>query len=124
MDLLLAKFKALSDRNRLRVFAALLNQKELCARQIIELLQVTGATASRHMGVLLSSGLVESRKDGRWVHYKISLQSDAFGPVLQWMRQVFENDEEIRKDRELLAEITSCDLEELCRRQRGVGCCP
>ena len=67
---------------------------------------------------------MESQKDGRWVYYKISLQSDAFGLVLQRMRHVFENDEEIRKDRELLAEITSCDLEELCRRQREVGCCP
>ncbi len=36
------------------------------------------------------------------------------------MRSLLENDEEIRKDRELLNEITSCDLEELCRRQRGV----
>jgi len=67
---------------------------------------------------------MESQKDGRWVHYKISLQSDAFGLVLQRMRHVFENDEENRKDRELMAEITSCDLEELCRRQREVGCCP
>ena len=45
---------------------------------------------------------MESQKDGRWVHYKISLQSDAFGLFLQRMRHVFENDEEIRKDRELL----------------------
>gem|GEM_PF-2895693 len=36
------------------------------------------------------------------------------------MRYVLENDEEFRKDRELLNEITSCDLEELCRRKRGV----
>ena len=63
---------------------------------------------------------MESQKYGRWVHDKISLQSDAFGLVLQSRRHLFENDEEIRKDRELLDEITSCDLEELCRRQRGV----
>ncbi len=40
------------------------------------------------------------------------------------MRHLFENEEEIQKDLELLGEITFCDLEELCRRQRGVGCCP
>jgi hypothetical protein len=67
---------------------------------------------------------MESQKDGRRVHYKIGLQSDAFGLVLKRMRHVFENDEENRKDHELMAEITSCDLEELCRRQREVGCCP
>ncbi|QXD32056.1 hypothetical protein [Candidatus Pelagisphaera phototrophica] len=67
---------------------------------------------------------MESKKEGGWVHYKISLQIDAFGLVFQIMWHLFENDEEIRKDRELLDEITSCDLGELCRRQRGVGCCP
>ena len=65
-------FKALSDRNRFRVVAALLQSKELCACQIHEWLGVTGATASKHMGILVASGLVLSRKDGRWVHYRIN----------------------------------------------------
>ena len=63
MDKLTAIFKALSDRNRLRIVSALMKCDELCACQLTELIQVTGATASRHMGVLISSGLVDSRKD-------------------------------------------------------------
>ena len=43
-------FKALGDRNRLRILAALLCHKELCACQIHEWLGVTGATASKHLG--------------------------------------------------------------------------
>ena len=61
-----------------------------------------------------------SQKDGRWVNDKISLQSDTLGLASKRMGGSLENDEEVRKDRELLNEITSCDLEELCRRQRGV----
>ena len=63
---------------------------------------------------------MQSQKDGRWVHDKISLQSDALRLASKRVRFLLEKDEEIRKDRELLNEITSCDLEELCRRQRGV----
>ena len=78
MEKLTALFKALSDRNRLRIIAALLKHRELCACQLTELIQVTGATASRHMGVLIASGLVDRRKDGRWVYYRIRLeQTDA-----------------------------------------------
>jgi len=43
--------KALSDQNRLRVVAALLSEPELCACQIKELLNVTGATVSRHLAL-------------------------------------------------------------------------
>lgn len=65
MDNLTALFKALADRNRLRIVGALLKYDELCACQIIELMQVTGATVSRYIGVLIASGLIGSRKDGR-----------------------------------------------------------
>ncbi len=66
MNKVLEQFKALSDRNRLRV-ATLLHIDELCACQIVELLEVTGAMVSCHMGLLVRAGLVESRKEGRWV---------------------------------------------------------
>lgn len=124
MNAMLPTFKALSDGNRLRVMAALLTRDELCACQIIELLQVTGATASRHMGVLLSAGLVSSRKDGRWVYYTLSPTISTFAPVLDWMKKEFKKVPEIQNDKKTLKEITSCDPEEICRRQRGEDCCP
>jgi len=48
MEKLLLILKALSDKNRLRIFYALLSYQELCACQITEFLNVAGATASRH----------------------------------------------------------------------------
>ncbi|MDD3276897.1 MAG: metalloregulator ArsR/SmtB family transcription factor [Kiritimatiellales bacterium] len=98
--------KALSDRNRLRVAAALMTQNELCACNIIELLQVTGATASRHMDVLLRAGLVKSRKAGRWVHYR--LNRSAAAPLFQWLETELQNDLDIKADRKTLVKITGC----------------
>ncbi|MEW6536470.1 MAG: metalloregulator ArsR/SmtB family transcription factor [Candidatus Auribacterota bacterium] len=124
MKKMISVFKALSDRNRLRVVAALDAHNELCACQITELLKVTGATASRHMSVLVSAGLVESRKDGRWVHYRLSDNDAPLGSVLEWIRAEYSSDPQILKDRNALAQITACDPEELCRKQRGEECCP
>jgi len=124
MEQLLSVFKALSDRNRLRVFAALTAHEELCACQITELLGITGATASRHMGLLLSARLVQSRKEGRWVHYRLNHDSPSFAPVMEWVQGQFRDDIDIRQDKTTLKEITSCQPEELCRKQRQAECCP
>lgn len=116
-------FKALSDRNRLRIIAALMKREELCACQLTELIRVTGATASRHMGILISSGLVAGRKDGRWVYYRLSRDNCDLRVLLDWVGRQIDNDPEMAADAEKLDEITSCDPEELCRKQRGDKCC-
>lgn len=122
MNTVLEQLKALSDRNRLRVVAALFHMDELCACQIVELLEVTGATASRHMGLLVRSGLVESRKEGRWVYYRLDASLEA--RLFQWLEAELKKVDELEADRILLKEIVSCTPEDLCRRQRGEECCP
>lgn len=122
MDKLTALFKALSDRNRLRIVAALLKHDELCACQLTELIQVTGATASRHMGVLISSGLVDSRKEGRWVYYRIRREQADGGVLVSWIKSQLSRDPDIALDAKTLDEITSCEPEDLCRKQRGDEC--
>jgi ArsR family transcriptional regulator len=117
-------FKALSDRNRFRIFAALLKYDELCACQIIELLQLTGATISRHMGVLIASGLIDSRKDGRWVHYRIRRELDEFTPFIQWLEAQLADDAQVIGDTERLAEVLAFEPEDISRRQRDTTCCP
>jgi ArsR family transcriptional regulator, arsenate/arsenite/antimonite-responsive transcriptional repressor len=124
MDKLTLVFKALSDGNRLRIVAALVEHEELCACQLTELIEVTGATASRHMGVLLSSGLVESRKDGRWVYYRIGREDAGLEELIAWLEQQFEKDPDLARDSERLLAITACDPADICRKQRGEKCCP
>jgi ArsR family transcriptional regulator len=102
----LEQLKALSDRNRLRIVAALMNSEELCACQISELLGVSGATASRHMDLLIRAGLIESRKEGRWVHYKLNAGFPA--PLFQWLEKKLFSDPEIKADFRKLRKITGC----------------
>lgn len=124
MDTVLAVFKALSDRNRLRAVAALMEHDELCAFQIVELLQIRGATVSRHLGQLVSAGILQSRKDGRWVYYALNRRNEALQPVAAWIRTHLGSDETLADDRKKLETIIACDPEDLCRRQRGEACCP
>jgi len=60
--------KALSDETRLRIIN-LLYVGELCVCDIMEVLNITQAKASRHLGVLRRAGLVTDRKSAQWVYY-------------------------------------------------------
>lgn len=62
--------KALSDETRLRIIN-LLYDGELCVCDIMEVLNITQAKASRHLGVLRRAGLVTDRKSAQWVYYTI-----------------------------------------------------
>lgn len=119
----LKQLKALADGNRLRVIAALMQHEELCACQITELLQVTGATTSRHLSVLRSAGLTSSRKDGRWVYYRLTRPAGS-EQLFQWLEQTAKGSATNQKDSESLKTLLKTSPDELCRQQRGVACCP
>ena len=63
-------FKALSDENRLHIMQ-LLCGTEKCACDLLEDLNICQPTLSHHMKILCESGLVNARKDGKWMHYTI-----------------------------------------------------
>src|SRR5437762_8816065 len=69
-------FKALGDETRLRV-VALLSHGELCVCHVEAALALPQPTISRHLGVLRAAGVVETRRDGSWVYYKLAAQADA-----------------------------------------------
>lgn len=122
MDTPLQILKALADRNRLRIMAALMDGKELCACQITELLQVTGPTVSRHLSLLTWAGLLSSRKQGRWIFFFIPAGTEA--RLLKWVGERLTDSEQIRDDARALEAILSQDPETICRKQRGEACCP
>jgi len=82
MELIAEIFKALSDNNRLKVVIALTKKEELCACDIINIMDVTGATVSRHMSILLHSSIVKSRKEGRWVYYTLNRNDDFINAII------------------------------------------
>lgn len=67
--------RALGDETRLRI-VALLAHGELCVCHIGEALGLPQPTVSRHLSVLRVAGVVETRRDGAWIHYRIALQTD------------------------------------------------
>jgi len=64
-------FKAFCDEKRLRILE-LLRGGEKCACVLLEQLDLGQSGLSYHMKILVESGVVESRQEGKWTHYKIS----------------------------------------------------
>src|ERR1039457_5801277 len=62
--------KALADENRVRALLAL-RKGELCVCQITELFGLAASTVSKHLSILYQAALVESRKEGRWMYYRL-----------------------------------------------------
>ncbi len=75
IDKLEVVFKALADATRLRILA-LLGNNEVCVCHIHDSLGLPQPTVSRHLAYLRRSGLVMTRRDGVWMHYKVSTSLD------------------------------------------------
>ena len=92
--------KALSDPNRVRVLK-LLQNKELCVCDIQEVLQLAQSTVSRHMKVLEDAGLVERRRQGTWIMYKLSgkHESEYEAAMLSHLENWLEEDGELKQMR-------------------------
>lgn len=86
------KIKALADENRLSIMKAL-QHGERCACVLLEELNITQPTLSHHMKMLCDSGLVNGRKDGKWMHYSISAEG-------------------VKAFREMVAGYARCDCED------------
>ena len=117
MKAFLAATKALSDPSRVRMLCAL-RGGELCVCQLIELLGLAPSTVSKHLAILHQADLVESRKKGRWVYYRLPGRA---GPALaaRITTETFRalaSAELIRTDAKRLKAIRNADLEALCRR--------
>ncbi|MCF6249027.1 MAG: metalloregulator ArsR/SmtB family transcription factor [Desulfobacula sp.] len=119
MENLLAILKAVSDKNRLRIFNALLSYDELCACQITELLQVAGATTSRHLSLMVNAGILKNRKQGRWIYFRIKTEDLTLDPIFKWIKQRLGGLEQVKKDKKKLKTIARIPCEDLCREQRG-----
>lgn len=63
--------KAMADENRLAILK-LLQGGEMCACKLLETLNISQPTLSHHMKILCDSGIVDYRKEGKWMHYFIS----------------------------------------------------
>jgi ArsR family transcriptional regulator len=72
-------FKALSDETRLQMLGLLLNKGELCVCDFVDVLEISQSKASRHLRHLVDAGLLDDRRQGTWVYFRIA---DEPGPAL------------------------------------------
>jgi ArsR family transcriptional regulator len=91
-------FRALGDETRLRI-VALLSHGELCVCHLESALDLNQPNASRQLGILKAAGVVDSRRIGTWVHYRIVEQEHAtVQKALEVLTRAFGAERSLRSD--------------------------
>jgi ArsR family transcriptional regulator len=98
-------FVALSDRNRLRLIN-LMGDDEVCVCFFVEILKMPQPRVSRHLAYLRRAGIVEARREGKWMHYQIVPPSDERAArIFQEVREYLAADREMQQDRARLVKV-------------------
>jgi ArsR family transcriptional regulator, arsenate/arsenite/antimonite-responsive transcriptional repressor len=115
---LMMVLKALADENRVRAMIAL-GPGELCVCQIVELLRLAPSTVSKHMAILKQARLVDSRKQGRWMHYRLAKNGAPAEAkkLAALVSKLLAGTPQALDDAKRLREILQIDRDELCRKQ-------
>ncbi len=103
-------FRALADRTRLRLLN-LIGDDEVCVCYFVEVLRTNQPKVSRHLAYLRRAGVVATRRDGKWMHYRMVEPADerarrVFADVRQWLAE----DCEMQHDRERLMKVCCAPL--------------
>lgn len=101
-------FKALADATRLRILGLLLTG-EVCVCDIHESLKIPQPKASRHLAYLRQAGLVDTRRDGLWIHYRLAKLADpVLTAIVDAVRHALTHTETVQRDAERLQKRTGC----------------
>jgi arsenate reductase/ArsR family transcriptional regulator len=108
---LVQTFKALAHPARLRILA-MLRPGELCGCQVAALLALSPSTVSAHLAELRRGGLIVERREGRWVHYRLS-DRPGTGRLLQQVWSKLGADPTVRGDAAVARQLRAVDLSQL-----------
>lgn len=115
MNELVVTARAFADPTRVRILAAL-RGGEWCVCELSDALGITQSTLSTHLQVIREAGLVETRRDGKWIYYAVSAGADQLlESVFGFFAKHVKDDATIRRDRQQLA----ARLKE----RKGGACC-
>jgi ArsR family transcriptional regulator, arsenate/arsenite/antimonite-responsive transcriptional repressor len=91
-------FAAFADPTRLRLLN-LMNGREVCVCYFVEILKQGQPKISRHLAYLRRAGIVEARREGKWMHYRIDRPEDARAvSILDATLKSFETDRGMQAD--------------------------
>jgi len=97
--------RALADRTRLRLIN-LMGDAELCVCYFVEVLATNQPKISRHLAYLRRAGVVQARREGLWMHYRVAVPPDSHAArILQEVRASLRDDPEMQRDRERLKKV-------------------
>lgn len=104
-------FKALGDKNRLRIIK-MLEVKPMCVCEITSVLKLAPSTVSKHLSLLHQAELIEDRKEGKWVNYSLSEKSRLpfIAEMLKLLRRSLKDDSEVLADRERAEKVSRVEL--------------
>lgn len=88
-------FKAFCDENRLMILK-MLQTGEKCACHLLDQMNISQSTLSHHMKILCESGIVVSRKEGKWTYYSISSEGSEY--AVELLKQLTEVNNQIDID--------------------------
>jgi ArsR family transcriptional regulator len=98
-------FRALADPTRLRIIN-LMGDQEVCVCFFVEILETNQPKISRHLAYLRRAGIVAARREGIWMHYRISTPKDENAArVLTDVREWLAQDAGMQQDRHRLHRI-------------------
>lgn len=103
-------FRALADRTRLRLLN-LIGGDEVCVCYFVEVMRIPQPKISRHLAYLKRAGIVGSRRDGKWMHYRVVAPGDPqAAKVLKDVESWLSQDKEMQRDRSRLVQMCCAKL--------------
>jgi ArsR family transcriptional regulator len=98
-------FKALADRTRLRLIS-LIGDSEVCVCFLVEILKISQPKISRHLAYLRRAQIVAARREGKWMHYRLTEPPDEHAArILREVRASLHQHPEFQRDREKLEKV-------------------
>lgn len=107
--------KAVADPSRTRILK-LLDGGELCVCQITAVLDLAPGTVSKHLAALKTAGLLQQRRDGKWVYYRLAERTlnPYAQPFISLVLQSLKDDPTVVEDRRILALVNAVPVQVLC----------
>ena len=104
-------FKALSDKNRLRILK-MLEVKPLCVCEIKEVLGLATSTTSKHLSILKDAKFIFEQKENKWVNYHLNkaTQQKFTREILLLLKKWLKNDNTIAKDNEKVKKVNRLEI--------------
>ncbi len=96
-------FRALADPTRLRLLN-LISEGETCVCYFVQVLGAPQPKISRHLAYLRKAGIVAARREGKWMHYRLTWPADAYAAnILKTTIAALKNDKEFQRDLQRLS---------------------